>query len=64
MRRGKGGLITNILVGIIGANIGGFIATKFLGMGGVTGFNLYSILISVAGSCVLLLILGILMGKR
>jgi uncharacterized membrane protein YeaQ/YmgE (transglycosylase-associated protein family) len=48
----------NIIVGIIGAVIGGFIMNS-LGGSGVTGFNLYSVLVAVAGAVVLLLIVGL-----
>lgn len=51
------GAFANIIVGIIGAFIGGGIAS-FWGGNKVTGFNLYSILISVLGACVLIWIVG------
>ena len=51
----KMGAIANIIVGIIGAFIGGFIFSK-LGGYGVTGFNLYSFGVATAGACVLLFI--------
>lgn len=51
------GAFANIIVGIIGAFIGGGIAS-FWGGSKVTGFNLYSILISVLGACVLIWIVG------
>lgn len=47
------GIIANIVVGVVGALIGGFIV-GFLGGSGVTGFNLWSILVSLLGSVVLL----------
>ena len=50
-----GGFIITIILGIVGALIGGFISTR-LGFGDVTGFNLPSIIIAVLGSLVLLLI--------
>ena len=49
----KRGLLGNVLVGVLGAGIGGFLAS-LLGWGGVDGFNLYSLLIAVAGACLLL----------
>jgi uncharacterized membrane protein YeaQ/YmgE (transglycosylase-associated protein family) len=52
-----GGLIFNIIVGIVGAFIGGFIMS-ILGGGGVTGFNLYSFFVAVLGAVVLLVVLG------
>ena len=51
------GALANIVVGIVGAGFGGWIAS-FFGMGTVSGFNLYSLLIAVVGACVLLFIVG------
>ena len=48
-----GGWIVTILLGIGGAIIGGFVAT-LLGFGNVSGFNLYSFLIAILGSLILL----------
>ena len=45
----------NIIVGIIGAVLGGFLL-RMLGQSGVTGFNLYSLVVAVIGSVVLLAI--------
>lgn len=47
------GVLANILVGIAGAFIGGFIFSLFGGEG-VTGFNLYSALVAVVGAVVVL----------
>jgi uncharacterized membrane protein YeaQ/YmgE (transglycosylase-associated protein family) len=47
------GVVIDIVVGIIGAFLGGGLF-NFFGASGVTGFNLYSILVAVAGSVVLL----------
>jgi uncharacterized membrane protein YeaQ/YmgE (transglycosylase-associated protein family) len=49
-----GGFIVTILIGIVGAVIGGFIGNQ-LGWGGVNGLNLPSIGIAIVGSLVLLL---------
>ena len=51
------GAVANIVVGILGAFIGGLIFS-FLGGDGVTGFNLYSALVSIVGAIVLLLIIN------
>ena len=53
--RDPGGFIVTIILGIVGALVGGFISTR-LGFGDVTGFNLPSIIIAVLGSIVLLII--------
>lgn len=47
------GIILNIVVGIVGAVIGGFIMS-LLGEGGVGGFNLYSFLVALLGAVVLI----------
>lgn len=49
------GLIIDIVVGIVGAFLGGFLFNQF-GAQGVTGFNLPSILVAIVGSVVLLVI--------
>ena len=45
------GMLMDIVLGIVGAMVGGFIAL-FAGFSGITGFNLYSILIAVGGAVV------------
>ncbi|MDL2252611.1 GlsB/YeaQ/YmgE family stress response membrane protein [Ruminococcaceae bacterium OttesenSCG-928-I18] len=47
------GCLTNIIVGIIGAFVGGLIV-GLLGGTGVTGFNLWSIFVALLGSVILL----------
>lgn len=59
--RDPGGFFVTILIGIAGALVGGFIA-RALGMGDISGFNLGSFLIAVAGSIILLI--GYRMIKR
>jgi uncharacterized membrane protein YeaQ/YmgE (transglycosylase-associated protein family) len=48
----------NIIVGIIGALIGGFIMNA-LGGEGVTGFNIYSLLVAIGGAVILLFLVRI-----
>jgi uncharacterized membrane protein YeaQ/YmgE (transglycosylase-associated protein family) len=52
--RDPGGFIITILLGVVGAVIGGFIANA-LGIGGVTGFDLHSFFVAVVGALVLLI---------
>ena len=47
------GTLGNIVVGIVGAVVGGFIMNAF-GQSGVTGFNFYSFFVSILGAVVLL----------
>jgi uncharacterized membrane protein YeaQ/YmgE (transglycosylase-associated protein family) len=53
------GLIANIVVGIIGAFIGGFVMELF-NKQGITGFNLTSFLIALLGSVILLAVVNLL----
>jgi uncharacterized membrane protein YeaQ/YmgE (transglycosylase-associated protein family) len=57
-RNASMGLLANIVVGIVGALIGGFIMNLF-GQSGATGLNLYSLIVAVIGAVVLLFILGL-----
>ncbi len=61
-RRGEG-LLLDIVLGIIGAFVGGFLFTTF-GHAGVTGVNLYSILVAVVGSVVVLVLYHAIAGRR
>lgn len=58
---GQGALL-NIVFGIVGAIVGGFIANT-LGFSGVTGFNLYSLLIAILGAVLVTWLAGVLMKK-
>jgi uncharacterized membrane protein YeaQ/YmgE (transglycosylase-associated protein family) len=49
------GMFLDIILGIVGAVIGGYLFQTF-GMAGVTGVNLYSILVAVVGAIVFLVI--------
>ncbi len=55
----KMGGLANVVVGIIGAFIGGFIM-DFFGAQGVTGFNLYSLLVAIGGAIVLIWVVGLI----
>ncbi len=59
----KMGAIANIVVGIFGAFIGGYIM-EFFGAGGVTGFNFYSLFVAIMGAMVLLWVVGLFSRKR
>lgn len=53
----KMGLGSNILVGIAGGVIGGFVM-NILGGIGITGFNIWSLIVSLIGSILLLVIIN------
>ena len=48
------GLFLDVVLGIVGAVVGGWLFGLF-GASGVTGVNLYSLLVAVAGAIVVLL---------
>jgi uncharacterized membrane protein YeaQ/YmgE (transglycosylase-associated protein family) len=50
---GQMGILANIVVGVVGAFIGGFVFSLFGGEG-VTGFNIYSFLVALVGAVILL----------
>ncbi len=49
------GVLLDIALGVVGALVGGFVFQTF-GMAGVTGLNLYSILVAAVGAIVFLLV--------
>jgi uncharacterized membrane protein YeaQ/YmgE (transglycosylase-associated protein family) len=53
-RKGEG-VVLDIILGIVGAIAWGWLA-GFLGLGGVSGLNLYSLVIAIGGSIVVLLV--------
>ena len=57
------GFWLNIALGIIGALVGGFLFSLF-GSEGVTGLNIWSMIVAIAGSVVVLLIYNALVGHR
>jgi uncharacterized membrane protein YeaQ/YmgE (transglycosylase-associated protein family) len=58
-----GGFIVTILLGIVGAFVGGFVV-NLLGGAGVSGFNLWSILVATLGAIILLAIYRLVAGGR
>ena len=57
------GLIVDILLGIVGAVVGGFLFNQF-GQPGVSGLNLYSLLVAIVGAVVVLWLYHALVGRR
>ena len=56
------GLIMDIIVGIVGALIGGFVFNA-LGIAGTTGFNIWSLFVAFIGAIILLGILRLFSGR-
>jgi uncharacterized membrane protein YeaQ/YmgE (transglycosylase-associated protein family) len=57
------GFWLNIALGIVGALVGGFLFDLF-GAAGVTGLNIWSMIVAIAGSVVVLLVYNALTGRR
>ena len=65
MRGGGYGLIGDIVVGVVGALIGGFLASTLLNMpNAVNGINVTSILVAFVGAVILIAILRAVSGRR
>ena len=65
MRGGGYGLIGDIIVGMVGAVIGGFLAATLLNMpDAVNGINVTSILVAFVGAVILIAILRMVSGRR
>jgi uncharacterized membrane protein YeaQ/YmgE (transglycosylase-associated protein family) len=57
------GLILDIVLGIVGGIVGGFIFTR-LGATGITGFNLWSMLVAIIGAIIVLVLYHAIFGRR
>ncbi|MET3827752.1 putative membrane protein YeaQ/YmgE (transglycosylase-associated protein family) [Sphingomonas sp. PvP055] len=55
VNRSGEGLILDIILGVVGAVVGGFLFNQF-GAAGVTGLNLYSLVVAVIGAIVVLVL--------
>jgi uncharacterized membrane protein YeaQ/YmgE (transglycosylase-associated protein family) len=56
---GPGGLVITILLGMVGASVGGFLV-GIIGGTGATGFNVWSILVATLGAVVLLFLYNLI----
>jgi uncharacterized membrane protein YeaQ/YmgE (transglycosylase-associated protein family) len=57
------GFFLDIVLGIVGAIVGGFIFSAF-GASGVTGFNLYSMIVAIVGAIIVLVIYHAVFGRK
>lgn len=62
-RNDQMGCITNIIAGIVGAAVGGWVFSLFGGQG-VTGFNLQSLLVAFVGAAIVLLVLNLITRRK
>jgi uncharacterized membrane protein YeaQ/YmgE (transglycosylase-associated protein family) len=58
-----GGCIVTPIIGVVGALVGGFIAT-YLGFGGISGFDIRSLVIATLGAIILLVVLRLFKGDK
>jgi uncharacterized membrane protein YeaQ/YmgE (transglycosylase-associated protein family) len=56
INRSSYGLVPNILLGIVGSVVGGWVTSLLIGVDLVSGFNLTTILVSVLGSVIVVMI--------
>lgn len=59
----EGGLLKNIILGIIGALVGGGIV-QMLGGSDVNGFNIYSFVVAVLGAMLVIYVARLFTGKK
>ena len=57
------GLVIDIVLGVVGAFVGGWLFSTF-GMTGVTGLNIYSMIVAVIGAVVVLVVYHAVVRKR
>jgi uncharacterized membrane protein YeaQ/YmgE (transglycosylase-associated protein family) len=62
--RGGYGLVGDVVLGIVGAIVGGFLSGLILGRDMVTGFNLESVLVALLGAVVLIALSRMFGGRR
>jgi uncharacterized membrane protein YeaQ/YmgE (transglycosylase-associated protein family) len=61
--KAPGGIIVTMLLGIVGAVVGGFIGSQ-LGFGDISGFDIRSLLLAIGGGVLLLFLYGLLTRAR
>ena len=62
-RNDQMGCITNIIAGIVGAAVGGWVFSLFGGTG-VTGFNLPSLVVAFVGAVIVLAVVNLIFGRK
>jgi uncharacterized membrane protein YeaQ/YmgE (transglycosylase-associated protein family) len=62
-RNDQMGCLTNIIAGVVGAAVGGWVFSLFGGQG-VTGFNLPSLLVAFVGAVIVLAVVNLIFGRK
>jgi uncharacterized membrane protein YeaQ/YmgE (transglycosylase-associated protein family) len=57
------GIVLDVVLGVVGAVVGGFVF-RLIGDAGVTGLNLWSLLVSVVGAVLVLVAYHAISGRR
>jgi uncharacterized membrane protein YeaQ/YmgE (transglycosylase-associated protein family) len=63
VNRSGEGILRDILLGVVGAVLGGWLFRTF-GMPGVSGLNLYSLVVAVVGAIVFLVVYHLLFSRK
>ncbi len=63
VNRSGEGLLLDIVLGVVGALVGGFVFRAF-GASGVTGLNIYSLIVAVIGAVIVLVAYHAIVGRR
>ena len=63
---GQQGILLNVIVGIVGAFIAGYVLTPFLGISTINqnNFSMPALLVSLGGAVILLFVVSLLRGRR
>jgi len=61
---GGEGVILTVILGIVGAVVGGYLAGTVLGVADVTGINIESIVVAVVGGVIVVALYRMLVGRR
>ena len=63
MKTGSGSLVRNLIVGIVGAFVGGFLA-NLVGLGGDGAFSIMGLITAIVGAVVLLFVLNLVQSGK
>ncbi len=64
MSSGAGGLLADLIIGIVGALVGGFLAGILLGGDYISGFNFTTLIVAIIGAIVVIALYRLITGQR